>query len=365
MLTSYDVPLCGPDWCTLLYLYVATGCIQRNSMYTCLQLPDLNVWYGPDTYMGKNLQELFTSLATMPDEEVAAVHPSHTAASIAQCVPRLHAYPEGMCVVHHIFGGETADAVRRGYADAYITAHFEVPGEMFGVAMEAQRQRGMGVVGSTSNILGFIAEKVQAAQQRGFEDKLQFVLGTETGMITSIVRKVQQILSEGPDVGLDVEIVFPVAPDAITTEQTSGSSSSGANTPAQVELPGGLAVVPGPAGGEGCSSEGGCAACPYMKMNSLAALERVCGMIGSDAAEAMLAAYKPKAHQDKVSTVISVPHTPVVVVNMCSSTVLSLLCLCFIAMVVSCSRLRTVRKCMVCRLVKAPWWSWDVSLFYT
>ena len=158
-----------------------------------VQVPDVNVWYGPDTYMGKNLQELFASLATMTDADVAAVHPSHTAASIAKCLPRLHAYPEGMCVVHHIFGGETADAVRRGYSDAYITAHFEVPGEMFGVAMEAQRQRGMGVVGSTSNILGFIADKVQEAQQRGFQDRLQFVLGTEVGMITGIVRKVQQL----------------------------------------------------------------------------------------------------------------------------------------------------------------------------
>ena len=40
----------------------------------------------------------------------------------------------------------------------------------------------------------------------------------------------------------------------------------------QVELPPGLSVVPGPAGGEGCSLEGGCASCPFMKMNSLQAL---------------------------------------------------------------------------------------------
>ena len=263
----------------------------------------MNVWYGPDTYMGRNLQELFAYLATMSDADVAAVHPSHTAASIAKCLPRLHAYPDGMCVVHHIFGGETAAAVRRGYSDAYITAHFEVPGEMFGVAMEAQRQRGMGVVGSTSNILGFIAKKVQEAQQRGFEDRLQFVLGTEVGMITGIVRKVQKILSAGPDIGLDVEVVFPVAPEAITTPSNSSGAAAGAGrigaSAGQVELPSGLAVVPGPAGGEGCSAEGGCAACPYMKMNSLAALERVCGLIGS-ADEAMLAAYKPQAHQEQV-----------------------------------------------------------------
>lgn len=43
--------------------------------------------------------------------------------------------------------------------------------------------------------------------------------------------------------------------------------------PCQVELPTGLSVVPGPASGEGCSLEGGCASCPYMKMNSLQALQ--------------------------------------------------------------------------------------------
>ena len=48
---------------------------------------------------------------------------------------------------------------REGYRDAYLTAHFEVPGEMFRLAMEAKRQRGMGVVGSTQNILDFISAK--------------------------------------------------------------------------------------------------------------------------------------------------------------------------------------------------------------
>jgi Quinolinate synthetase A protein len=253
----------------------------------------VHVWYGPDTYMGHNLQELFASLARMPDAEVAAVHPSHSAASVAQCLPRLHAYPHGTCIVHHIFGGETAEAVRRGYGDAYITAHFEVPGEMFGLAMEAQRQRGMGVVGSTSNILDFIAAKVQAAQGRGFQDRLQVVLGTETGMVTSIVRKVQSVLAAKPDVDLEVEIVFPVAAEAIM----AGASAA---TGRPVELPGGLAVVPGPAGGEGCSSEGGCAACPYMKMNSLEALERVCSMVGEPAGEALLQAYMPEQYKEKV-----------------------------------------------------------------
>ena len=40
-----------------------------------LQEPDLTVWYGPDTYMGSNLAQLFLSVAELPDEEVKLVHP--------------------------------------------------------------------------------------------------------------------------------------------------------------------------------------------------------------------------------------------------------------------------------------------------
>lgn len=141
----------------------------------------------------------------------------------------------------------------------------KVPGEMFTLAMEAKKTRDMGVVGSTSNILEFIAAKVKCALDKPFADKLQFVLGTESGMITSIVRKVQGILRDSGRKDLEVEIVFPVSPESITTSgQTTNASSGG-----PVLLPGGLSMIPGPASGEGCSTEGGCASCPYMKMNSL------------------------------------------------------------------------------------------------
>ena len=248
--------------------------------------------------MGRNLQQLFRNLTQLPDEDVAELHPAHTAASIAECLPRLHHFQEGVCVVHELFGGETCDLVRRRYPDAFITAHFEVPGEMFTLALEAKAQRNMGVVGSTSNILNFIAEKVQEAIARGFADRLQFVLGTEAGMVTSIVRRVQQLLrSAGARArGIDVEIVFPVAQDAITTQQQHARGTNGAAP----ELPGGLAVVPGPAGGEGCSLEGGCAACPYMKMNTLRALLQTCERIGSPAGEALLEAQKPRAYSEQV-----------------------------------------------------------------
>ena len=55
---------------------------------------------------------------------------------------------------------QVVNHVKNFYGDAFLTAHFEVPGEMFGLAMEA-RKRGMGVVGSTKNILDFITEKVR------------------------------------------------------------------------------------------------------------------------------------------------------------------------------------------------------------
>jgi hypothetical protein len=37
------------------------------------QVPDASVWYGPDTYMGANLAQLFTDLAQLPDEQVQAL----------------------------------------------------------------------------------------------------------------------------------------------------------------------------------------------------------------------------------------------------------------------------------------------------
>ncbi len=42
---------------------------------------------------------------------------------------------------------------------------------MFELAMAARRERGMGVVGSTQNILDFIAAKLSAALEQPFGDK--------------------------------------------------------------------------------------------------------------------------------------------------------------------------------------------------
>jgi quinolinate synthase len=155
--------------------------------------------------------------------------------------------------------------------------------------MEAKK-RGMGVVGSTQNILDFIAAKLDEAIERPIPERLKVVLGTETGMVTSIVRKVQQMLRAAGRDDVEVEIIFPVNAEAVTI---LGEGAAG--------LPGGIPIVPGPAGGEGCSQEGGCASCPYMKMNSLAALMSVCNRVGSDAERDELPSWKPKPYEERIN----------------------------------------------------------------
>lgn len=97
----------------------------------------------------------------------------------------------------------------------------------------------------------------------GRPQRLRFVLGTEAGMVTSIVRGVEGILKQQQQGGenVEVEIIFPVASEAVAA---SGEGKEG-----------GLPIVPGVRGGEGCSTAGGCATCPFMKMNSLEALVEV------------------------------------------------------------------------------------------
>jgi quinolinate synthase len=261
-------------------------CTSSNVVRTILQadaqVEGLNVFYGPDTYMGRNLQELFAQLSTMDDATVAAVHPAHTAASVGALLERFHYFEQGTCIVHHMFGAEVAQTVRDDYDDCFVTAHLEVPGEMFTVALEKQQQD-RGVVGSTSDILGFITRKVEAALDVGETDRpLRFVLGTEAGMITSIVRAVRGHLSTHAGSGLEVEILFPVAAEAIA--------------PSEEEE---LSIVPGVAGGEGCAVEGGCATCPYMKMNSLDALLEVVRKVG--VADDDLSAYEPHKYVELIA----------------------------------------------------------------
>ena len=75
---------------------------------------------------------------------------------------------------------------------------------------------------------------------------MQVILGTESGMITAIVRRVQAMLQAANRSDVDVEVIFPVAPEAITTRDQLNNSSNGNGV---AQLPGGLEIVPGPAGG--------------------------------------------------------------------------------------------------------------------
>jgi len=235
-------------------------CTSSNVVATVLDaaatIPDVQIFFGPDTYMGRNIATMLDALGEGTDADVTKLHPAHDVASIRALRERFHYFDDGACIVHHMFGHDVVERLHESYADAFITAHLEVPGEMFGMGLAAQR-RGAGVVGSTSDILRFIEGRVDAAIAKGEATNLECVLGTEAGMITPVVRKVEAKLRANRDAGgadVTCTIVFPVASEAI----------------ARTDDP--LAIVPGVASGEGCTTAGGCATCPYMKMNSLEAL---------------------------------------------------------------------------------------------
>src|SRR5690606_19630298 len=114
----------------------------------------------PDTYMGQNLASMLEALSTLSPEDVRALHPQHTPETLRAARERFEYFKQGVCVVHHMFGDAVVERVRNAYGDALVTAHLEVPGEMFALGWQAQRA-GRGVVGSTSNILDFIDRKVE------------------------------------------------------------------------------------------------------------------------------------------------------------------------------------------------------------
>jgi quinolinate synthase len=258
-------------------------CTSSNVLQTLLQaahqIPDIRILYGPDTYMGDNLRTLLDVLLTTDlwdDEKIAKdLHPQHTRATLQTLHDNLIVFPQGNCIVHHMFGSEVTNTIRQEYYDdCYMTAHLEVPGEMFEIAMEKSLQD-KGVVGSTSDILNFITRKVKDASDasNGDKQRLKFVLGTEAGMVTSIVQNVQSILQETGSRSVEAEIIFPVSSEAVmSTDNDNNNNNDSSDTT-------NLALVPGVAGGEGCSTAGGCATCPFMKMNDLDRLSDLIDMV--------------------------------------------------------------------------------------
>lgn len=253
-------------------------CTSSNVLHTILQIahqvPDSTIWYGPDTYMGANIEKVLHEMRTMDDQAIQAIHDKHDQVSVRDLCNRYEFFKQGNCIVHHMFGEDVVQTVRDEYAEAYHTAHFEVPGEMFTLATQAQK-RGKGVVGSTANILQFIAQRVEEALDSPTAVSIPVVLGTEAGMITSIVRKVQQQLKDANRSDIEVEIIFPVAAEAVAEDDQFG-------------------IVPGVQGGEGCSTAGGCATCPYMKMNSLDTLHNTIELIIQN--DVVLPKYEPKKY---------------------------------------------------------------------
>ncbi len=258
-------------------------CTSSNVLQTILQASaqmgpkELRICYGPDTYMGENLVSLLSAVldSEWSDERIKRdLHPAHDQASIRALRDNTDVYPSGNCVVHHMFGQSVVDTVNKDYSDAYVTAHLEVPGEMFQIALKKSLVDD-GVVGSTSNILNFIERKVKEASEKGENKRLKFILGTEAGMVTSIVRSVQEILDSTSSKGVEAEIIFPVSSEAVMGVEDDGSESSTTS----------LEVVPGVAGGEGCSTAGGCATCPFMKMNDLDAVQDIVDMIGRSSSD--------------------------------------------------------------------------------
>jgi quinolinate synthase len=181
-----------------------------------------------------------------------------------------------------MFGSRVVERIAESYTHALLTAHLEVPGEMFALASEAQRN-GRGVVGSTSRILGFICDRVDRALTQPGATRIPVVLGTEAGMITGIVRSVQDKLRAVERSDVEVEIVFPVAAEAIARAPESE-----------------LKLVPGVASGEGCSVAGGCATCPFMKMNTLDSLFHVLDCV-AEAQESALAPFRPREYAERMN----------------------------------------------------------------
>lgn len=262
-------------------------CTSSNVMPTMLQasveIPNLKILYGPDTYMGENLVTMFTAIlnAGWDDEKIAQdLHPMHNRETLTKLRDSIDVYPNGNCVVHHMFGNEVVNTVKQNYDDAFVTAHLEVPGEMFEIAMEKSLD-GKGVVGSTSDILQFISKQVAAEAEKGGNNdsprRLKFILGTEAGMVTSIVKSVQDILAAADSASVETEIIFPVSSEAVMGVEDSDD----------------LSVVPGVAGGEGCSTAGGCATCPFMKMNDLDALSDIAEMVIENKDEVKLRSHLP------------------------------------------------------------------------
>ena len=74
--------------CTQILPYITGMLHQLSDCYSAFvlqafaQVPDIHVYYGPDTYMGRNLAVMLRAVSQLSDEEIAALHPAHNRASV-------------------------------------------------------------------------------------------------------------------------------------------------------------------------------------------------------------------------------------------------------------------------------------------
>nr|DAD30767.1 TPA_asm: hypothetical protein HUJ06_009618 [Nelumbo nucifera] len=155
---------------------------------------------------------------------------------------------KGTCIVHNFFGQEVVENVQKACCDTFLTDNLEVSGEMFSLVVEAKK-RGMGVVGSHpkhTRLLDVIKSRIQEALAINLDDHLQLVLGTESGMVTSIVEAICKLSSYAESLSgrasIDIEIVFPVSSDLLSRTSSLQALDS-------FEAGGQLPVVPGEGSG--------------------------------------------------------------------------------------------------------------------
>ena len=79
------------------HLLPTITCTSSNVLQTILQaaaqVPDVEIFYGPDTYMGANLQVMLRQFSTLSDAVIRAIHPEHDGASIRSLLDRFHVCP--------------------------------------------------------------------------------------------------------------------------------------------------------------------------------------------------------------------------------------------------------------------------------
>ena len=65
---------------------------------------------------------LWQEISQASNERISKeIHPQHTRSSLERLRDNIHVYPNGNCVVHHMFGSSVVQTVQDHYQDAFVT----------------------------------------------------------------------------------------------------------------------------------------------------------------------------------------------------------------------------------------------------